>query len=295
MDGKPVRKSFGDPHAHEEVEAFPDVELSPLYPAGLIGLKDRGSPIYDTLLNQMSLHPTGDQTGHWNMLPIFLSRIGDGDEMLKTVRSMLSNYQGFPNGFNAEGGEVGNLVGDAPAFYPVENYETEEKHLLRTDGFVHFDFETEPIVTAALLEGLLQSYEGILRICPAAAFPSAFSLFAEGGFTVCAQCDKNGFVITVASERGEHCLIRLPEAYSALPLYVYVKKQDTPFVAARAEKTTFGADEALLIQSLCAGDTALLCSEPIERLDPFAPSERKPNREMKTCGKAVLGSPSLLR
>ncbi|MCR5042490.1 MAG: hypothetical protein K6C36_10390, partial [Clostridia bacterium] len=210
-DGAPVRHGFGDPAVEPEIEAFPDVELSPLYPSGLIGLRDRGTPLWDALENQLLLHRTGEQTGHWNMLPIFLARMGMGAEMTEAVRAMLSNFQGFPNGMNAEDGEVGTLRRDAPAFYNYENVETKEKCAVRSDDFVHFDFETEPIVAMALQESLLQSHEGLLRLFPASdGLPVAFRLFAEGGFSVGAEWTAEGFAATIESLRGEPCFIVLP-------------------------------------------------------------------------------------
>ena len=294
-DGRPVRKSFGDPAKHEEIDAFPDVELCGLYPSGFVGLKDRGTPAWDTHYNQLMTHPDGEKTGHWNMLPVFLARMGEGERIYETVRSMLSNYQGFPNGLNAEGGEVGTLVGDAPAFYPVENYETEEKFLLRTDDFVHFDFETEPIVVQAILEGLIQSHEGVIRLLPAQnALPVSFRLFAEGGFAVGAEFTETGFVVTVESLRGEDCYIQLPKYYAGLSLFAYISRAGGAFRAAEIKETVLGRETVLDFSELGKGSILLLSSVPAQDLvtEPQEPSE--PNMQMKRCGKAVLGSPALM-
>ncbi len=294
-DGVPVRKSFGDPSRESQIDAFPDAELCGLYPAGLVGLKDRDTPRWNLNYNQLMLHPSGEQTGHWNMLPIFLARMGEGGLIYETLRAMLSNYQGFPNGFNAEGGEVGTLMGDAPAFYPVENYETEKKYLLRSDDFVHFDFETEPIVAEALLEGLLQSHEGVIRILPAAPkLPVAFRLFAEGGFAVGAEFSAEGFVVTVESLRGEDCYISLPSHCSGTALYAYVSHAGGEFAGVEIKRTVLGRETVLDCSALSAGDVLLLTSVPAQRHVCIPQEPSVPNGGMKRCGKAVLGSPGLI-
>ena len=294
-DGAPVRKSYGEPDCPKRGYGFPDIEFVTLYPTGETGLKDRGTPVFDVMTNQTLLHETGEQTGHWNMLPIYLARMGMGEELYKTARAMLSNYQGFPNGFNAEGGEVGTLMRDAPAFYNVTNTLNGEKHLLRSDEFVHFDFETEPIIAEALAEGLLQSHEGLLRLCPAAALPVSFRLFAEGGFAVGAELTEQGFVVTVESLRGEPCYLALPECFAGTPAFACIAPKDGGFVPTDVKKTVLGRETVYDLSALQAGETLLLTSVPMETLTPVTPPKEAPNADMKQCGRAVLGSPALMR
>lgn len=295
-DGKPVRKSYGDPARREDLEAFPDVELCPLYPSGLAGLKDRGTPLWETLQNQLWLHRTGEETGHWNLLPVYLARMGMGPEAFAAARAMLSCFQGFPNGMNAEDGEVGTLRRDAPAFYTFDNIETHEKYQVRSDDFVHFDFETEPIIALAAQECLLQSHEGLLRLCPAVeALPVSFRLFAEGGFAVGAEFTEQGFAVTVENLRGEPCYLALPAACEAAPVYAYIAPKDGGFCPVKIEKTVLGREMVCDFSALRAGETLLLASAPIEELTPVVPQQDVPNAAMKTCGNAVLGSPALMR
>lgn len=303
-DGAPVRHGFGDPAVPPEIEAFPDVELSPLYPAGLLGLNDRDTPLWDALYNQLLLHRPGTETGHWNMLPIYLARMGMGAEALKAVREMLSDFQAFPNGMNAEDGEVGTLRRDAPAFYTYDNVQTHEKYTVRSDDFVHFDFETEPIVAQALQECLLQSHEGVLRLLPAAeSLPVAFRLYAEGGFAVGADFREEGFAVTVESLRGEPCYLVLPECCGEP--YAYAAPKDGPFAPFPLKKTVFRREGSLSgnkpgepawdLSDLKPDDTALLCSCPLEELRTESPAPCAPNGDWKRLGKACLGSPRLMR
>ncbi|MBQ7638251.1 MAG: hypothetical protein IJS90_05060 [Clostridia bacterium] len=293
-NGMPLRKSYGAPEVETQIEAFPDVELSPLYPAGLLGLGDRGSPLFDTLMNQLLIHRPGRETGHWNMLPIFLARMGMGKEAKKAAREMLSNFQGFPNGFNAEEGEPGTLQRNERAFYEVRNTDTEEKRLLRSDDFIHFDFETEPIIAMALQESLLQSHEGALRIAPAAELPFSFCLYAEGGFRVTAQFEKDGFILTIESTYSSPCLIILPDYCENNTLYAYKAGKNEAFVITEIEKTAFKNETALCFGELKEGETLLLSGAPLNKLETAESETAEQNGDMKICGKAVLGSPRLI-
>ncbi len=294
-NGRPVRKMLGDPNAPDRIEAFPDVELCALYPAGLHGLKDRGSETFDTLTNQLYIHRTADLVGHWNMLPIFLARMGMKGKVESAARAMLSNFQGFPNGMNAEDGEPGTLRRDAPAFYCYDNVETHKKFQLRSDDFIHFDFETEPIIAMALQESLLQSHEGLLRLCPAArALPVSFRLCAEGGFAVGAEIREDGYTVTVESRLGEPCRVALPEEWMQRPVFAYAAAEGEPFRALQLNRISFGREEVLAPQALDKGSILLLTSEPLEALEPVKPERSQPNESMKTCGKAVLGSPNCM-
>lgn len=294
-NGSPVRHGFGDPEYPPEIEAFPDVELCPLYPSGLIGLKDKGTRLYNALGNELLIHRTGEQTGHWNMLPIFLARMGMGGEVQKAARAMLSNFQGFPNGMNAEDGENGTLVRNELAFYNFDNIETHQKFLIRSDDYIHFDFETEPIIAMALQESLLQSHEGILRICPATdGTPTSFRLFAEGGFFVGAQISDTDFLITVDSIQGESCYIALPENITEKPIFAYIASNNGSFKKAQVDIIKKGIDTVLDFSDLQKGDTLLLASCAIEEITTEEVKQENQNLEMKRCGKAVLGSPRLM-
>lgn len=294
-DGQPVRKSFGDPEVPEQIEAFPDVELSPLYPAGITGMGDRGSPMYNALMNQLLLHRTGDETGHWNMLPVYLARMGLGSDVYKAAREMLSNFQGFPNGLNAEDGEPGTLVRNEPAFYTVRNTETEEKQLLRSDDFIHFDFETEPIIAMAIQETLLQSHEGFIRLCPAAdGLPVAFRLYAQGGFDVSAEFTENGFIVTVESLLGSPCYILLPEFTARYSLYAYKSRNGEDYLSETVNYSEIKNETVIDFSFLKKGETVLLSGEPLSGLEIISEPPHSPNAAMKICGKAVLGSPALI-
>ena len=293
-NGKPVRKSYGDPDSPKCTYGFPDIELSPLYPAGITGLKDRGTPLFDNMTNQLLLHETGANCGHWNMLPIYLARMGMGDVFAENCRGMLEANQGFLNGFNAESSEGGCPRG-WPAWYHFTDTDTGEKHMLKTDEFTHFDFETAPIISMGIIESLLQSHEGVIRIFPAVKYRDHFSfdLYAEGGFKVGGQISAEGCVVSVKALRSGSCLVCLPDIIptSAWREYAWI---DGAFAEQSVVISHTSHEEAIALSNLQAGDMIFLTSVALDSLETENQEMSHPNMQMKQCGKVSLGSPQLM-
>ena len=290
-DGIPVRNSYGNPSSEKLRYGFPDIELCPLYPAGIFGLKEKGTPLFDAMENQIALHCPGDACGHWNLLPIYLARMGMAREVIEHGRGMVSANQGFPNGFNGETSERGNPRNPGPAWYRVRDAETGECGLQRPEEFVHFDFETVPILAQAVTDSLLQSHEGVLRPF-AAVLPgdaAAFSLAAEGGFVLCGEVTAEGWVLIVESFRGEPCRLSLPSW--AEKVYAYRMGETGP-IPDSCPGLTEGQAGAMQLP-LRAGERMLLAVCPVEKLR-FCPEGRSAhNCAMKWCGNARLGTPPL--
>ena len=316
-DGAPVRKLFGDPDCPKRGYGFPDIELSPLYPAGIFGLKDKASPLFDVMYNEVMLHKPADRCGQWEMTPIYLARLGLTRETLEAARGMLRANQGFANGFVAEASEPGSIVEGPPQWYRVRNTLNDEVSLLHPDEFIHFDFESQPIIAQALNDALLQSHEGVIRVCPAydTAQGVRFRLFAEGGFAVGAEFREDGFVVTVESLRGEPCYLTLPEGRE--PTCACIAPAEGAFTPITLQKTTVGASARSMsdhkpgdaeslsdgkpgetvwdLSGLKPGDTALLCSCPLEELRTETPAPEAPNADMKQMDNVYLGAPRLMR
>lgn len=288
-----VRRMYGDPSIY--FYGFPDIELSPLYPAGIFGLKDKNAPAFDTMMNQMFLHNTVAEAGmHWNMFPIYLARMGMAEDFMPVMRDISSAYQGFINGFNAEQTMMGCRVFPGKRWDNVRSVETGNYQKVRPEPFTHLDFETMPIQACALNESLIQSHEGIIRLCPAvrAEDPVSFCLYAEGGFRVNAEVNKYAFVITIDNLRGEGFYLALPEYVQNQELYVY-KITDTCEVIS-ANTTVVGLEEVLDFTDSKKGERMLLTTLPMEALEAKVQEAAAPNMEMKECGEAQLGMPSLL-
>ncbi len=296
-NGVPVRKSYGNPECKLRGYGFPDIELSFLYPAGLLGLKNKGDALFDALNNQIMLHQKSDETGHWNMLPIYLARMGFAKELTENARGMLAGNQGFINGFNAEIAEPGSIAEAPPTWYKITNTETHDVTLLRTDEFIHFDFETGPILAQAVNDSLLQSHEGVIRICPAVEDESAcmLRLFAEGGFAVTAQKNADGFAVTIESKRGEPCFIAPVRGHEDKNIFAYLAKANTEFVPVVLETLQKGNENVYFCEEFAKDCTLLLCSVSIDDLQVQQAVCEQPNDDMKALATVSLGSPHLMR
>ncbi|MCR5041277.1 MAG: hypothetical protein K6C36_04145, partial [Clostridia bacterium] len=119
--------------------------------------------------------------------------------------------------------------------------------------------------------------------------PVAFRLFAEGGFSVGAEWTAEGFAATIESLRGEPCFIVLPERLFDTPVYAYIAPKDGAFRRTEIKTAQLGRETVLDFSAICAEETLLLASRPIEELVCAAPAPTEPNGRMKRCGKAVLG------
>ncbi len=293
-DGKRYRKTFGTTDPEPENlgdESFPDAELAPLYPAGILGLKDRGTHLFESMQNQILLHPF--IYAHWGMLPIFCARMGMADEFLEASHRAIEAFQHFPCGFNVEGDGEFPSVGK---FLNVYNTLTNDKSKLRQDEFVHFDFETVPVILQGLTDALIQSHEGCIRICPAvrAQDNTAYSLFAEGGFSVFAEVTDSTCVIAVTSGRGKPLYIDLPPYLAKEGLYTYRTDKNGEFAACELNFMDRGPDHLCDFGDLAAGETVLISTSPIEELVTTDGKVSTPNADMKLHGRAYLGLPRLL-
>ena len=299
-NGKPVRVMYGD--SKMSVYGFPDIELSPLYPAGILGLKDKGTVEFDRMTNQISLHNMPGENGqgsmHWNMIPIYLARMGMAEDLLKAQRGTIDLYQSFCNGFNAEEGQSGCKVPlQSSEWNNVINVETNLYTKVPDEIYTHFDFETIPILAQSVNESLLQSHEGLIRICPAIMKENSisFSLFAENGFKVSAEISEDSYLITVESLRGETLFLKLPEYSDISKLHAYRKvANEIDFSNVDVNIFLKGREEVFCFDTL-AGDIFLLSSENVEKFEYEPQKEELPNSEMKECGKSCLGSPTLLK
>lgn len=216
---------------------IPDPEIAPVFPAGVIGLAQQGTELFRAAVTQLRLHPptvpdaarsepgtmsgAGELCMGWCPYPIALARLGMAEELASELVNSVSTWQVYPQGFghygpyhvfkpDTEQRWRQNLVRDAviaapgsqPAKIPFPSW-----------PFRHFDNEAMPIVACAINEMLLQSQEGILRICPAvpAQWEVRFDLSAEGGFRVSAERRSGSIAwVSVESRRGGPCRLAHP-------------------------------------------------------------------------------------
>lgn len=290
-NGAPLRKSFGNPE--KVTYGFPDVEISPVYPASILGLKDCGSALFAAVKNQILLHGEPEVCMQWCMMPIYLARMGMGDLLYNFLYKYISLYQVYPNGFNADCPMGIKESRDLHYYHTSENKETGKKMRLQAYPFRHFDMESLPIVAMAVGEALLQSYDGIIRICPASPKPAKFHLFAEGGFSVSADIGENSFTVIVESLRGEECLMKLPDRFDTIKPFVFIKtdggceRAETDYIHVKSEKV-------LKINGLRKGGSVMVCSDESSGIKAKKAESPQPNNHPKYCGDAILGSPGIL-
>lgn len=294
-DGRPVRRTYGEPSRRKAIYGFPDVEFALLYPSGLTGLAQRGTPVFEALYNQMLLHPSDADCMSWCMAPIYLARMGMADVIPDYLRKVLDRWQTFPNGFNGDGPE--GCVQSRQRFYYRTPYdiETKKKSNLDIYYFRYFDFETIPIIATGASEALFQSYDGVLRICPAVRPQDsvAFRLYAEGGFVVQAEVSAESYIITVDSLRSEPCLVKLPDYADIGVLHIYKVAEGTMMPVDPIWREN-GCERVLDFTGILdCGERLVLCSGEYSEWETKVPEVALPNMDMKECGRAVLGSPRL--
>lgn len=208
-----VRKTFGNPK--RSYYGFPDTEMAPLFPSGMIGIKDKESDLYKLIYNSICLHPQviTDQKSEdygmcmgWCMMPIYLARMGMAEYLERQFEQTISTWMIYPQGFGTYGpydpGE-GNAQGGANSGFfkknRLRNLNTGEMTTSPAWKFRHFDYETLPILATAVNEMLLQSYDGVIRLFPA--------IRKETGVTF-KLAAMDGRLVEAAYQNGE-CEVRI--------------------------------------------------------------------------------------
>lgn len=286
-DGNPVRRSFGS--QKQPFYGFPDTEMSPIYPSGVFGLKDKNSPLFPIMLDQIRLHPHPKDCIQWCMMPIYMARMGMAEELYENIEQMISSWILFPNGFSVDCPE-GIEAMKNPLRYNYVNETTGKPSCYRLSyPFRHFAMEALPIVASAVCESLLQSYDGVLRICPAVLDDASvmFCLYGEDGFCVKANKEKEKYRIIIENLHGNECFVSLSE----LPqdgMSVYIKKLGCELQKADYNFVKQGEEMLIRFNDFCKGDSIIITNFDGD-VSPFA--EIQKNTEWKTCGNVHLGTP----
>ncbi len=179
---------------------FPWAEHCPVFPSGVLGLAQKGSPEYDAAVNTALITSTC-MFGMYTT-PIVLARLGLAEELKFELEEYPEYTQWFANGFM----HYGSLSIMLP-----ETFVHEVRHTVKdaaSDGSVKFPFEQWPFrhcgfepqgtLLTAMNESMLQSYDGTIRVFPAYAYPKgSFTLHAVGGSIVSAELE-NGKILFIA-------------------------------------------------------------------------------------------------
>lgn len=285
--GNPVREMFLD--KRKVSYGFPDLELSPVFPGSLVGLSDRGTELFDIMRNQALFHAGLGGCMMWCLIPVYLARLGMSRYLLPCLHECADDYQVYPNGMGAEGGEKPH---DCDRYYETVHWDdSSEKVHLDAQDYAHFDFETVPVITEALTEALLQSFEGVLRICPTYPLedgPVFFDLLAEGGFRVTAEIGRDQYLFTVDCLRGEDGLVCLPDGFDPEKAYCY-RNTGSGFEPFAPQIRNEKADRLLVLPGK-EGCRYFLSSVPLNEIETEAVPAERPNMQAKQSGRAILGA-----
>jgi alpha-L-fucosidase 2 len=199
-DQSPERREFTGRNSPEEVR---------MWEMGRNGLR--------TLRMFPTLQPNPDQrtiadrflawTGHNQDLPAF-ARLGLRENLRRAMETYVEKYQITPQGFWN--------------YWPWERWKdgivrptgskTREKVPFPEDPrMLHASLEPTGIFPIALMESLMTSYDGVVRLFPAYDRDAGFRLAARGGFWVTAR-RRNGVVdfVQIESYAGKDCTISNP-------------------------------------------------------------------------------------
>lgn len=210
-----IRKTHGN--AEHDYYGFPDVEMAPVYPSGTLGLADRGTKLYDAVYNSCCLHHPalfeGNALGRdardgvcmgWCMEPIYLARMGMSELLFTDFENTINTWMELPQGFGYYTPSDHSHLNRRWDLYEMNDPTGEGKVHVPAWNFRHFDYETLPVLSAAVNEMLLQSYDGVVRLFCAVQREKAyaFRLYAQGGFVVEAAYDRGRFSAKITSQRG---------------------------------------------------------------------------------------------
>jgi hypothetical protein len=194
---------------------FPSVPSSPVFPSGLIGLKDKGTSDFNTITSTTLLY--GREITGWDPVPVVMARLGLRDELAEDLGNFPSRWQIYCNGWGHWGLE-GEVIKDAEWFFRTNMVRDianpgRDKFPLPMWPFRHMSMESMSVLSTAMNESLLQSYDGIIRLFP--AFPEnrsgRFTLHAEGGFVVSSEIVSGNIRwISIRSLYGNDLKIELP-------------------------------------------------------------------------------------
>lgn len=197
-----------------------ECELAPVFPSGVIGLAERGAPIFKVAVNTvLELKPR--QFMFFLSPAVASARLGLGNHALKVITHITKESQVLPQGFFTEDSltpgipvySANRWTVDTPAIIR-DGRRTRERAQLLSDWFDMPSLEGGGQLMATLNEMLLQSHDGVIRVFPAlpAAWRDAsFKLRAVGAFLVAAT-RKGGEVqpLRVESLKGGTCRIENP-------------------------------------------------------------------------------------
>jgi len=263
---------------------FPWVEWSPVFPAGVIGLGNRGAPLFDTAQATVKSYATA--TMGWDPLPIVLARLGLRDELSQVLDMWPDRWQFFVNGFGHYGPRDLSPADTAlpHGMMMVRDAAGDAKFPFPASPFRHMGMEAMSVLACAMNESLLQSHDGVIRVAPAIPrdHRARFTLHATGGFVVSSEIEQGAPQwIHVAAPFANTCRIEnpWPEAY------LFRKNAAPTALRAGINEIVMDEHETLLL----GPDKQLRDQWNVEKAEYAPNAKSKPHPK----GKAMLGLPRM--
>lgn len=272
---------------------FPEAEYAPIFPAEILGLKEKGSPWFDAAVNGVRTH--GHQAPGWAPAPIVLARLGMARELAQLLADWPPRFQLYGQGF---GHWIEGMRADAEQRWrtnSVKDVDSADKPAEMTSFPMsswptrHMALESSGVLAAGINEMLLQSHEGILRVFPAVLRESeaGFTLLARGGFLVSAWQSKGRVEwVHLESQRGGECRLESPWPGRTVFLWRLNHPSDDPESVNGAELrlATMAGEQVLL-----SDDSSALAAWPLRA--GALPANQAP--KLHPSGKARLGQPRM--
>ena len=261
------------PQVERSVSAHPQANTAPVFPMGMVGVKDKGTDLYNALVATAKVSREVQAMG-WDPMPIVLARLGLADEVDAYIYDYPSIWQYYNNGFGHYGP---NSVFVADMNSPfrrdkVRDLKTNEIYWAETFPFRHMGLEPLGVFSAVMNERLLQSHDGVIRIAPAYGKKDArFKLHAVGAFVVSCEV-KDGVPAFVAIKSTKGGKLRM----------------ENPWKSAFCEGREYSA--GIIEMDTEAGKTYLFTPDGHEEFDfePALPAAND-NYKVRPDGNAMLG------
>lgn len=283
---------------------FPACQLSPVYPTGLLGLRDVKDPLFEVAVNTLKVICEEELNGSRKMgcsghspLPQTAARLGQGDLALALLYHYTEKYQVFTNGLT----HFSDVAADqqwARVFRPrvlepgVSATQWEVVHekgvgprvSIPSQLFLHSYWEGGSNIAAGLQEMLLQSHDGVIRLFPAVpdGMTAVIKLFASDGFCITSEiCQGDIRYAHIVSLQGQSCHIQPPWHES-----VSITCDGDPVAFSEVDGILEFATEQGRSYTLCRKAFPLACfyTEPLPE---------KINMSCKRQKTAMIGTPSM--
>ena len=282
---------------------MPDPEYAAVFPNPCVGLKDRESDLFKSMVNLMRLKnrfviTDNEQVTYnekedyaamgWSLDAIVLARLGMAERLEERLNESIMAWQVYPNGLGHYGG-YSLLKESFLRFYynKVKDCDApENKVAFPAWEFRHFDLEMLPVTAMAINEMLLQSFEDRIRLFPACKdnFSGSFKLYAANGALVYSQMtDGTVDYIYLEIKRGGKINIVKPWESDFADIYL----SDGKKLTVSADNSDCG--DRIISLNLSEKESVLILPEKVDPEDIKIHNENKEIPKVLRMGKARLG------